>query len=176
MLSHDTPIIVQGGSLTVWTPGRFAYESKRSLIVSIGAPLKYLFLDDNRDLSNVDKKPPAVTFYGNDSWELCSGAPQYLRYEQNPRHDLTISSWDTAHPDEGFAPEPPGTGKYAHGNTHSQTTGFGGIYFSPTSRENCSVVVTATATCSGTPDADCQVVPRSAGTMSQKVYIVFSTK
>jgi hypothetical protein len=175
-VTHDTPIIVQGGSLSVWAPGGFAYESRRNLIIPVGSPLKYIFLDNNSDLSNIDNKPPAVTFLHNDSWELCTGPPQNVQYVQNPANNLTISLWDTAHLEDGFAPEPPGTGRYAHGDSHSRTTGFGGIYFSPTSRESCSTVVAATATCPGTPDADCQVVPPSATPMSPKVYVVLSTK
>ncbi len=175
MFSHDTPIIVQGGSLSVWTPGTFAYESRLNLIIPVGGPLLYLFLDDNRDLSNIDHQAPAITFR-DESWELCSGRPQYVRYVQGPSHNVTISLWDTVGSGDGFAPEPPGSGHYAHGDSHSQATGFGGLYFSPTSNESCSNVVKAHAPCSGTPNADCQVVPPSATPMNPKVYIVLSTK
>ena len=175
LLSHDTPIIVQGGSLKVWAPGGFKKEGLRKLVISNGAPLKFLFVDDNEDLLNIkDETAPVLKFPLNDSWELCSGEPHDLRYFQNGS-SLTIMSWDTAPSDHGFKQKLTGSGKYSHGYSHSEEEGFGGLYFSP-SHQACSAVVTTKAPCAGTPVSACQVVPQSPHSLSKKVYIVFSTK
>ncbi len=174
MVSHDTPIIVQGGSLSIWSANPFAYQSKRTLIVHAGAPLKYLFLANDPGLPDLDAHSPALVLPATDNWEFCTGAPQNLQYRQNGS-SLTIEQADTTHPDDGFSPEPAGSGRYAYGNRHSQEAGFGGLYFSP-SHEACSAVVTETATCQGTPSGPCRVSPPHAGPMSEKVFIVFSTK